>query len=471
MRFLIHAARRSAALIAVAALVCAVLGFAVWSLLPTAYKASTVLVLDSTSVTFPGQTPFAGDPERYISGELEALRSHPVITRAAAALDPAPGVEALQGAITLTHVTGSDVVQVTAQASTPQRAIAMANAVATAYVERRSDLAQAALDSQRKALEQQAAQIGERLNHEQLVDAEAKALGATLAQINVSLGTLAQPGVLHDATQVVDTARAAVSTRAVSLLMAILGAALVGLLAALAVGIVRALRDRRVIGREEIEALSKRPISAVFPHVRRVATMTPENLLDRWGAAAGRVAALTGPDGQQSTRPLVITCCSATAPSGCSTVAAVLALRLAGDGLRVAVVSAGAGQPLVTLVPPVGDPASARRLAARSKPTADMGWQSVDAVLPRLTVISRTGPRRLISEDYAKALAEASGADVVVVDASSVLESSFAAAAVHESDRIVLVVPSMDQSESDLRLALELLDSTKAVVRVVLTNP
>lgn len=458
-------------IIGAVALVGAILGCVIWSFLPTGYQASTVLVLDSTSITYPGQTPFAGDPERYISGELEALRSYPVMARAAGLVAPSSSADQLRGSIDLTHVTGSDVVQVTARAGTSARASAMANAVAEAYVGRRHDLAQAALDGQRNALEQQAAQIGARLAKGGLVDAEAKALGATLAQINVSLAELAQPGVLHDSTRVVDTSRGAVSTRALSLPVAGVGGALLGALAALAVALVRALRFRRVTGGEEVEALSGRPLSAVFPHVRGLSTMTPEKLIDRLDAPAGRLATLAGPDGQQLGRPLVITCCGATALSGCSTVATALALRLAGDGLRVTVVTADSGRLPVPVHAPADAGSRRRGPDAPGAVPVDGGWQSIDGVLPRLTVTSRTDRRRLTSEDYAKALAEAAHVDVVVVDAASVLDSSFAAAAARESDRVVLVVPAMDQPESDLRLALEVLDATDVAVRVVLTHP
>jgi hypothetical protein len=89
-----------------------------------------------------------------------------------------------------------------------------------------------------------------------------------------------------------------------------------------------------------------------------------------------------------------------------------------------------------------------------------------------LTVLSHSGPGPLTAEDYRKALTEhSSAADVVVVDGSSVLDSAFAGVAVRESHRVVLVVPALDQPESDLRLALDLLaEATDAPVHVAVTH-
>jgi septum formation inhibitor-activating ATPase MinD len=87
-------------------------------------------------------------------------------------------------------------------------------------------------------------------------------------------------------------------------------------------------------------------------------------------------------------------------------------------------------------------------------------------------LLLRRDTAHLTADDLAKALAEAApGTDVVVVDASSVLDSGFAQAAVREGHRVVLVVPELDQPESDLRLALGVLTHlTDAPVHVALTR-
>jgi capsular polysaccharide biosynthesis protein len=472
LRILLQAARRSAIVMASAALLCAIVAAVAWNFLPAGYRASSVLVLDSTAVTYPGQAAFSGDPERYVSGELEALRSYPVITRAATNLHPAMSPQALLASIDVTHVTGSDVVEVTGRASTPQRASAVANAVATSYVERREEAAQRSLDQQRNALEDQAAQIGSRLAAGQLPDAVSKTLYATLAQINTSLSGLMQPGLLHDTTRVLDAARNPVSARPLGLLPAVGVAALLGALGVLAVSVVRTLRDPRVAGRDEIESLSGQPVSAVFPHVRHLSTMGPEAWFDRLATPAARLIALTRVDAAESV-PVVIAVCSATSPAGCSTVSAALALGLAREGLRVTAVTGGADLPSSPMLDSNVVPSlSAVRPAASVVPRpADRGWQSAEGAVPGLTVTYRSGGAHLTADDFAKALAEAPGADVVVVDASSVLDSSFAGAAVRESDRVVLVVPALHQPESDLRLAVELLGAADATVRVVVTHP
>jgi len=474
LRILLQAARKSGLLVASAALLGAILGLTTWYVLPDAYEASAVIVTDSTAITVPGQQPFVGDPERYVTGELESLRSYPVASLAAESMDPPPSPEELLAAIELTHITGSDVVEVTARAETPRRASAMANAVAATYINRRVEAAQAALDAQRAALEDQAEQLAARLADQQLAEPVANALYATYAQVNESIAELAKPGVLRDATRVVDTGRAAVSTRALGPVPTIGGAGLLGGLAGLGVAVVRTLRRPRVTGREEVEFLSGRPVSVDFPHVRGLSRMTPEGLLQSLAAPAGRLAALTSA-GAPELGPLVITCCSATSPAGCSTVATALASRLADDGLRVTAVTVGGDRTPLALSPSTPDSAPGPKTGGSSASTrlpAAGGWHAADGVVGGLTVLSHSGPGPLTAEDYRKALAEqSSGADVVVVDASSLLDSAFAGVAARESHRVVLVVPALDQPESDLRLALDLLaEATDAPVHVAVTH-
>ena len=474
LRILLQAARKSGFLVASAALLGAILGLTTWYVLPDAYEASAVIVTDSTAITVPGQQPFVGDPERYVTGELESLRSYPVASLAAESLDPPPTPEELLAAIELTHITGSDVVEVTARAETPQRASAMANAVAATYIDRRTEAAQAALDAQRAALEDQAEQLAARLADQQLAEPVANALYATYAQVNESIAELAKPGVLRDATRVVDTGRAAVSTRALGPVPTVAGAGLLGGLAGLGVAVVRALRRPRVTGRDEVEFLSGRPVSVDFPHVRGLSRMTPEGVLQSLAAPAGRLAALTSA-GAPELGPLVITCCSATSPAGCSTVATALASRLADDGLRVTAVTVGGDRTPLALSPSTSDSAAGPKTGGSSAATrlpAAGGWHAADGVVRGLTVLSHSGPGLLTAEDYRKALAEqSSAADVVVVDGSSVLDSAFAGVAVRESHRVILVVPALDQPESDLRLALDLLaEATDAPVHVAVTH-
>jgi capsular polysaccharide biosynthesis protein len=472
LRILLQAARTSARRLASAAVLGALVGWAVWNALPVGYQASAVLVMDSTAITVPGQAPFTGDPERYVTGELESLRSYDVATRAAASLQPSMSPQELLASIDLTHVTGSDVVGVTARADSPQRAVDMANAVSSAYIQRRKAAAQGALQDQKHALERQAQQIADRLTNEKLAQPVANSLYAAFSQVNASIAQLEQPGVLRDATRIVDTARTPVSTRALGLSMSVAAAALLGALAVLGVAVVRAIRQPRIAGRDDIELLLGRPLSAVFPRVRRLRKRARETSFDRLSEAAGRLAALTGAGAEES-RPLVITCCSAVSSAGCSTVSAALALRMASDGYRVTAVTTGDGTPLIPLVQRAAapSPVPVRAGAAGPAATVDRGWHSAEGVVPGLTVISH-GSQRLTAEDYRKGLADAAaGTDVIVVDASSVLDSTFAAAAVRESDRVVLVVPVGQQSESDLRLAFRLIDeATDDPVLVVATH-
>ncbi|WP_138733991.1 hypothetical protein [Modestobacter excelsi] len=451
LQLLAQAARRSFVLIVTFVVLGAALGAAAWRLLPVSYDASAVLVMDSTAVTVPGQTPFTGDPERYVTGELESLQSFSAATAAAQLLDPRPTARQVLDDLQLSHVTGSDVVTVTAAADSPAAAVALANAVANSYVDRRQDAARSAVDGQRAALQEQAGELTDRLTDERLSASLASALQIQFAQVSADLAELSQPGAVRDATRVADDARQATAVRPVSLPLSVLGAAALCGLVALLVAVTRAVRRPRVAGEWRVEELTGRPVEAVF----RSADRRPGRAV----APATRLVALMEPV-EPEDRPLVISVCDAGAARGRSAVAGALATRLAAEGRRVvAVIPRRPGDR--SLVPQA-------ELAGQ----ADRGWQS-GTIGTGVTVFSHAEPGELTAEDFVKALPDwSNGADVVLVDAGSLLDSTFAGAAVRESGRAVLVVPVGDQLEADLRLAVDVLGTMPGTRQhVVVTTP
>jgi len=453
LQLLVQAARRSMTLITACLVLGAGLGVAAWRWLPAGYEASAVLVMDSTAVTVPGQEPFSGDPERYVTGELESLRSHPAAEAAAHLLDPAPTASEVVAALEFVHVTGSDVVTVTAREDTADAAVALANAVADSYIARREEATQSALDAQRAALEEQAAEISDRLATETLSASLASALQTQYAEVSGDLAELSRPGAVRDATRVVDEARDAAYVRPFGLLPIVVGGAALAGLVGVSIAVVRAVRRPRVPGEWRVEELTGRPVEAVF---RRVGRRSDRHPGDSTAAPARRLVTLLDPDGAEE-GPMLVAVCDASARSGRSSVAGALATQLATAGRRV-----------VSVAPGRRDlPAAALTTEGSSR-----GWQRAD-LAPGLTVVSHPEPEGLTSGDFLKALPEwSTGADVVLVDAGSLLDSTFAGAAVRASGRVVLVVPLAEQLESDLRLALEVLASAGDARRhVVVTTP
>ncbi|MGY1840830.1 MULTISPECIES: hypothetical protein [unclassified Modestobacter] len=495
LQLLFQVVRKSARIILACALMGALVGLISWVVLPAEHEASAVIVMDSNAVTAPGQTPFTGDPERYVTGEMEFLRSFSIAEQAGQALAPSLGPQQVLDSLELSHVTGSDVVLVTARADTPAQARDLANAVADTYVQTRENAAQAALDAQRQALEAQAELLEGRLATEDLSDSLAGALTTQYAQLTASVAELSRPGVLRDATRVVDEARDATSTRTVTLPAGVLGGAVIGGLLGTLAMVIRAVRRPRVADALQAESLTGRPILTTLPHVRGLGRLKRDQLLARMDEPMGRLAALVDVEKGTSDR-VVITCCSAASSAGCSTVASLLAMRLARDGLRVAVVTSGPLADVAFLMPSqldirnsagvgperrrgrasrhravAGDRRGADALAGRPSGPPPNEWQWSDGALPGLTVAHRSEPATLSSDDVRVAIEQGAGYDVVIIDASSLLSSTFATTAVRESDSVVLVVPVLEQFETDLRLAMRVLDAkSEAPLHVVLND-
>lgn len=122
LRLLQLVARRALVAIVLAAVAGAAMASAAWSLLPSAYQASARIVVDSTAVLVPGQEPFSGDPERYVASEMEVLRSQALADSAGNDMDPPLTAAAILESTEVSHVTGTDVIEVVARASSAGRA-------------------------------------------------------------------------------------------------------------------------------------------------------------------------------------------------------------------------------------------------------------------------------------------------------------------------------------------------------------
>ncbi|MGK5110438.1 hypothetical protein [Geodermatophilus sp. CPCC 205506] len=497
LQLLAHAIRRSAVAVIAAGLAGALLGAAGWYLLlPAGYQATAVLVMDSTAVLVPGQEPFSGDPERYVTSEMELLRSHAIATEAAAILEPPHPASDVREAIGLSHVTGTDVVEITARAETPARARDMANAVASTYVTRRQEGAQAGLAAQREALEARVRELEGRLGDEDLSTPLASALGLQLAAVTDDLAQLSGPGVLRDATRVVDEAREVTSARSLGLPQAVLGGLLVGLLLGVLGAASREYRRPHVVSRDQVESVTGAPVAAVFPHLRQSESRGGKAFLKHVEEPTRRLLTLASVD--NSIRPTVITVCSAAPLAGCSTIWSVLALTLARDGQRVLAVTTGdLGGASPLLLGGAGLSRSRSQTGARSRfdarprhsregaavvsdievepPDLDehAGWRWHEGAVPGLIVSQHPDNPRLVAADILGAQPhDLSEFDAVVIDASSLVMSPSARSAIRAADQIVMVVPLPGQSDADLKVAWDMLENeAKADVHVVLNHP
>ncbi|MCZ2858471.1 hypothetical protein [Blastococcus sp. VKM Ac-2987] len=470
LRLLYHAIRRSLVLVAVMTFLGAVLGAAGWHLvLPSGWQASAVLVMDSTAILVPGQQPFSGDPERYVTSEMELLTSYAIAEEAAGKLSSSVQASDVRDALDLSHVTGTDVVQVVARADSADEARDIANAVASTYVVRREESAQAALAERRRQLDAQARDLEGRLADPGLSGALASALGVQLAAVTSDLTELSGSGVLRDATRVVDEARSASPARLLSRLQAVAGGAVAGGVLGVVVGVVRGSRRPLVVSRTQVESMTGVPVVAEFPRVSAADLRTPEALLRRVDEPVRRLAALVEPGGGSAT-PAVIAVCSAAPEAGTSTVWSALASWQAATGRRVLAVTldeaAGARSVLT------GGPDSPGRELVPG-PADAPGWRWSDGATAGLVVSRHGDPRALPAGDVLGSQPDdVTAFDVVVVDVSSIVVSPTARSVLRAADHVVLAVPLPEQSETDLRLGLGILErETKADVHVVATRP
>ena len=135
--YVLSTLRRRWLLVLLAMLLGGLAGAAYAELTPDRYESTTSLVVSPVI-----SNPLTGSREDVnIRTEQEILGSREVARRASASLGDADASESLRGEVSVAAPMGSQILQVTVRASTPQEAVDGADAIADAYLELREDAA------------------------------------------------------------------------------------------------------------------------------------------------------------------------------------------------------------------------------------------------------------------------------------------------------------------------------------------
>ncbi len=257
-----------------AVLVGALIGLLFFMVSPPRYKASAQVLLPQQPNTASGQ------PARSIETEIAIASSTDVLSGAAQNLTPRPSVESLKRDI---HASSStpDVLEITASADSRGQAIAMANAAVNAYRSYRTANAAdastqlvgqlqhsaAGLQSQISSLQTQILSANAALaslppgsskaiTQQEQIDNLHTQQGSATQALNALQGQIAQAQLNVDVnnagTQILESATTASNSAATTLARDLAIGALVGLIIAVGVIIIRDSRDRRVRRRDDI---------------------------------------------------------------------------------------------------------------------------------------------------------------------------------------------------------------------------
>jgi Mrp family chromosome partitioning ATPase len=257
------------------------------------------------------------DPERTIDTALTLAESREPYRRAAARLDET--VAELQDSVVVGGSTDADVIAFTASTDEPRKSIGYANAVATAYVNWRSDIQSARIT---RAIGQIQLQL--RRSPQNRAD--------LLEQLNrlTVLKTLAEGGAI-----VVERAASAPKTSPAPVRDSLLGASLGFVIALLLAGAREAFNTRIRSESDVEEALNKPVLATIQTLPKRAGLVTVGRHESRWGDTYALLAAnLMQIRGEQE-RSTVLAVTSSIAGEGKTTTAANLAVAMAMRGTRV----------------------------------------------------------------------------------------------------------------------------------------
>jgi hypothetical protein len=389
------------------------------------YRATASLLLDPTAITAPDQTPFAGDPERYVDGQLRLLKSSELASRAAEKLSGHSPDDILK-AVELEHVTGSDVVDVSAVAATAPDARDMANALTAAYVEGRRAETAGTVATELANTRDQLARVRDALKDLPQVgaDTEQSALLTQYEELTARELTLTSPGVTRDETTVLDAATLPGKRQSFPVGQGLLGGLILGGLLGLAVAALVESRNPHVGSVASLEQLLRSPVLAVQSTGRRFLPRPAGRRRPGSHSATQTIASVINAEMTSSTPRLVaVTAVSAAAPT--SEMARDLVAALAQQGLTVAFITESA---------PNGErhQFAVANTASDSGPAREEDWRRVVLNLP-------------------------ASHQVAVLSLPPVLSGSATSAVLRMCNDLLLVVDVNNDRQHDVEVALRIM--------------
>jgi len=377
---------------------------------------------------------------------------------------PSQGValtNAVRGDAVTTSTGGeTNLIQITARASTGQRAKQIANAYAKAVdqVRTRSSLRQ--IDTAINKLEAQAANSGTTTNPSSSSDTT---LNSQLQELRAARTAAAQ------STQVMQAARAPTTPVSPRPIRNTVLAAVVSLLLGLGAVALRERLDRRLHSSEELEPLLGAPLLSVIPRAAFPgARPAPAAVRESFRTLAASLLYFNV-DRQLST--VLIT--SPTKGDGKTTVAVYLAIALAKDGQNVVLIDADLRHPQVGvrlgIEPRIGlsEVLTGQGKADDALVRVDVGDDEVGGRLRVLTA-GRTPPnpaRLLISDRMASLRMKlAEEADIVIIDTPPLLNVSDAVPLLESVSGTVIVAKVGVTTRDALRRTRQVIDTARGTI-------
>lgn len=432
---------------------------------------------------------YAGDPDRYVVGQLRVLRSTELSDAVAAAVGDTTGA-VVSSLVRFEHETKTDIVDVIAETGDPEFSKQIVDAYLDAYV----DLIESQIAATLEPIDESITDVRSQLDDvdEQIrqallpyLEAEPASPGDAfppipgIDQVAPSLATqrsLLQGTLLtllnERATVQTNTTRSVSSTivqegtlaataetesSIVTLAIGIAAGAFAGLL----VAVVVARLSPRVLDDVQAEEILGHPVVGTFPRDRLLATDRRLALEDPPAAVTPFVDSLSV-RAEASSRGDVLTVLvvGTQRAAGATTLASVLANGFAGNGASVLLVDADQQRPVLTSLfsGPLPTRSATRRRTAKPPRKLLKGIKAT--AVPNLRVanfgsslLSSTMRRRHVGEGLDEARSQA---DVVVLDGGPLMASSSTLELARTCDAVVVVIPRRQKVRQLVTIAGEL---------------
>lgn len=508
LRHYLHVLWRNAALVLLAVLLAAGLAVAQHARATKVYEAAADVILRPENLPESSIPSSRFDPRRYGSVELAVLTSPGVAATAARQVRGYTGTEVLEATSAAVDEDGA-IITVRAEATDPEVAARLADAVAETYVDQRRQAAVGSIDEAIEQLDERLAALEDQLAPPGAAEATDPGLVAVREQYSTIFGRqqdlLVQRSLQGPTAEVLANAEVPEVPAGLGLAAKLVLALMLGGAVGVGLAFAREELDDGVRSREEILELTGLPVLVELPVDRQSGKVDQHvaTVDDSLGGFAEAIRSLRtsvsflGIDHEGGIRQLLVT--STVAGDGKTLVAANLGAAYAQAGLRTVLVSADLRKPRLerlfgvevgraglsdALGTDLLSPLSAN--GQRRTPTDPAATaEHIGAALEQVVVETRVpnlwlvpagahapNPSELLSSSRMDEVLAAlsSSFDIVLVDASPLLAVTDAAALASKIGHVLLVAGMPATSRRELSRATEIVRATRADVLGLVLN-
>lgn len=448
-----------------------------------------------------GEIVFVNDPDRYVQGQLTVLQSLALAQEVAAAIGD-ESAAAVVGNTNFRQITDTDIVALTAKATTPERAQLIAQTYIDLYIANETARASEAqqpdielFNAELEALEAELAEVNQFIETELIpytagnraapdlvaivpaAAAQRELLVDEIRSVQAAKNELELVARQRATSQIVQNASFPTAPIESSNSVFIVGGYIMGAMLGVVVALMWAQFSPYVIDEVSTTEVTGQPVVGSLSRsrtLRNTPLLAAQQGRNRIGQTLSQLAVRSEALGSVD-RPLVVVCIGPRRGAGATTLSLAMAGRFAQQGSLVTLLDADDRDRTLSLRHGDPDAGGLSELIACVDSGADVEPDRIlsSTDLQGVSVIAQGEEVSMLRRANAEAVVETANqfGDVLIIDGGPLLGSAAVIEACHHADAVVLAIPLQKQLRGQLEDAVQQLGPDRGKLLTVANEP